>query len=400
MIGISRLYTGQAEASDRLRYGQGTRPPARGPGRKPVVVWNCTRRCNLHCLHCYSRSDSRAAPRELSTAEGRRLIDDLAAFKVPVLLFSGGEPLLRQDLTALILHAGFRGLRVVISTNGTLITENAARHLQSLGVSYVGVSLDGTEKTHDRFRGKSGAFQATLAGIRACRKAGLKVGLRCTITRLNHKDIPALFDLVEQEGIPRVCFYHLVYSGRGAALKQHALTHRQSRRAVDLIIDRTARLHRTGSPAEVLTVDNHCDGPYLYLRMLREKHPRAAEVLALLKRNGGSSSGRGIACVGWDGTVYPDQFWRNHPLGNVRETPFSRIWSDRSNAFLAQIRQAPKHLKGRCRTCRFLAICGGNFRARAEAATGDLWACDPACYLTDREIRQGKPSPHARRHTA
>jgi radical SAM protein with 4Fe4S-binding SPASM domain len=187
-------------------------------------------------------------------------------------------------------------------------------------------------------------------------------------------------------GIERVCFYHLVYSGRGSSLKEQDLSHDETRRVVDYIIDRTKDMHDRGLQREVLTVDNHADGTYLYLRMLRESNPRAPEVLELLRMNGGNSSGEGIACVSWDGVVYPDQFWREHSFGNVRTKPFGEIWSDLTNPLMAQLRQKKTYTKGRCAMCRWLDICGGNFRARAEAVTGDIWGEDPACYLTDEEI--------------
>jgi radical SAM protein with 4Fe4S-binding SPASM domain len=263
-----------------------------------------------------------------------------------------------------------------------------AARLSRAQVAYVGISLDGIRETHDRFRGQAGAYDAALSGLRACREAGIKVGLRVTLTRANAADIPAIFDLLEAEQIPRICFYHLVPAGRGAALASLTLDARQARDIVDGILDRTAELDRRGVAVEVLTVDNHCDGPWLCLRMLREGNPRAREVLDLLRRVGGNSSGDRIGCVSWDGTVYPDQFWRTRSLGNVRKTAFSRIWTDPTNELLSQLRDKPRHVTGRCVPCRFLDVCGGNLRARAEAATGDPWGVDPGCYLTDDEIRR------------
>ncbi len=392
MIGISKLYLGQVEASDPLRYG---RRSAHLPShllqfsedKKPVVVWNVTARCNLSCTHCYAAASG--APDELSTDEALAVIDDLAAFGCPVLLFSGGEPFVRPDILTLARHAVSRGLRVVFSTNGTLIDAARAAEIRAIGASYAGISIDGMEQVHDRFRACPGAFRRSLDGIRACREAGVKVGLRVTLTRDNVGEVPAIFDLLESERIPRLCLYHLVYCGRGAELAGRDLPADLRRATLDLIIDRTARLHARGLPVEVLTVDNHCDGPYLYLRMLRERSPRAEDVLALLRMNGGNSTGHGLACISWDGTVYPDQFWRNKPVGNVRERPFSAIWGrPESGSLLDLLRRKKQLVGGRCATCRFLDVCGGNFRARAEAATGDLWGVDPACYLTDDEIRR------------
>jgi len=391
MIGISKLYCGAVEPADVLRYNRESgRLPSHllqfSRDKRPVVVWNMTRRCNLRCIHCYSSSQNIQYSDELTTAEARRMIDDLAAFGSPVLLFSGGEPLMREDLPELAQYAVSLGMRAVLSTNGTLLTRGKVAVLKKIGLSYIGVSLDGLQATHDRFRGVTGAYEAAMRGIRICREEGIKVGVRFTINRKNAADIPAIFDLLEVEDIPRVCFYHLVYSGRGSALVAEDLSHDETRKTVDLILDRTRDLFNRGLPKEVLTVDNHADGPYLYLRMLKEDPRRAAEVLELLKMNEGNSSGNGIGCISWDGEVHPDQFWRDILLGNVRQRPFSEIWTDPANELLTRLKDKKPHLQGRCATCRWLDVCGGNFRARAEAVTGELWAPDPACYLTDEEI--------------
>ena len=393
MIGISKLYCGAVEASDVLRYGaESGKLPSHllqfSKDKRPVVVWNATRRCNLKCVHCYSSSQNIRYDDELSTEDGRALIDDLASFGSPVILFSGGEPLMRQDLPELLRYAAERGMRAVISTNGTLITEEKAEIFSHMGLSYVGVSLDGIGEVNDRFRGVPGAFEAAMRGIRNCMERGIKVGVRFTITRKNAGEIPAIFDLIEKEGVPRACFYHLVYSGRGSALVEEDLSHDETRKAVELIMDRTRDLFDRGMPTEVLTVDNHADGPLVYLRLLREDPERAKEVLQLLEMNEGNNSGRGIGCVSWDGEVHADQFWRNISFGNVRERPFSEIWQDTSNELMARLKNKKAYVTGRCAACRWLDVCGGNFRARAESVSGDIWAPDPACYLTEEEIEK------------
>ena len=390
MIGISKLYCGAAEPSDVLRYNRksGDLPSHLlqfSADKKPVVVWNMTRRCNLKCVHCYSASADIDYPDELTTDEGKKLIDDLAAFGAPVILFSGGEPLLRPDLLKLAQYATDKGMRAVISTNGTLITREIAAKLKTIGLSYMGVSLDGLEKTHDRFRGTKGAFEKAMEGIRNCRDAGIKVGIRFTVNKRNLADVPAMFDLLKKENIERLCFYHLVYTGRGSKLREEDLTHEETRALLDLIAARMKEMFDEGLAPEILTVDNHADGPYLYLKMKKENPARAKEVLELLEMNEGNSTGHGIGCVSWDGEVYPDQFWRNRPLGNVRQKPFSKIWTDEKNEFLMKLKDKKKHLQGRCAACVWLNVCAGNFRARAEAA-GDIWGDDPACYLMDEEI--------------
>ena len=263
---------------------------------------------------------------------------------------------MRPDLLELVSFTVTHGMRAVISTNGTLITSEVARQLRDLGLSYVGISLDGTAATHDRFRGAPGAFAAAMAGVRNCQEAGLKVGLRFTVSRLNYQEVPAMFDLVEEHDIPRICFYHLVYAGRGSKLVEEALTHGQTRELVDLICARTRRLFAAGRTVEVLTVDNHADGPYIYLKLLKQDPRRAAEVLELLKMNEGNSSGRGIGCVSWDGHVHADQFWRHEAFGNVRERPFSRIWTDLSNPLLARLKDKKRYVTGRCAGCRWINI--------------------------------------------
>ncbi|PKN19702.1 MAG: 12,18-didecarboxysiroheme deacetylase [Deltaproteobacteria bacterium HGW-Deltaproteobacteria-6] len=392
MIGISKLYCGAVEPSDVLRYNRhsGQLPSHLlqfSSDKKPVVVWNMTRRCNLKCIHCYSASADIDYPDELTTEEGKKLIDDLAAFGSPVILFSGGEPLLRPDLLELAQYATDKGMRAVISTNGTLITKEIAARLKKIGLSYVGVSLDGLQKTHDRFRGSKGAFEKAIEGIRNCRDAGIKVGLRFTVNKHNVADVPDMFDLLRKEKIERMCFYHLVYTGRGSKLREEDLTHEETRKLLDLIAAKTREMFQDGLAPEILTVDNHADGPYLYLKMKEEDPKRAGEVLELLEMNEGNSSGVGIGCVSWDGEVYPDQFWRNQPLGNVRQKPFSKIWTNENNELLMKLKDKKKHVHGRCAACSWLSVCGGNFRARAESA-GDVWGPDPACYLTDEEITQ------------
>ncbi|MCB9481172.1 MAG: 12,18-didecarboxysiroheme deacetylase [Desulfobacteraceae bacterium] len=391
MIGISKLYCGSVEPSDALRYGRDSKAlPSHllqfSKDKKPVVVWNITRRCNLNCIHCYAQAKNEEFKDELTTDQGKALLDDLADFGVPVVLFSGGEPLMRKDLPILAEYAVSKGMRAVISTNGTLITEEKAKELKKIGLSYVGISLDGMKEVNDKFRGLEGSYEMALKGIENCKKAGIKVGLRFTINKHNAQEIPKIFDLVEEMKIPRICFYHLVYAGRGSEMIEEDLSLEDSRKAVDIIMERTKKLHDMGQPTEVLTVDNHADGPYLYLKMKEENPERAKEVLELLQMNEGNNSGRGIGCVSWNGDVHADQFWRHKIFGNIKDRPFSKIWSEPDDELLLKLKDKKKHVTGRCATCTWLDICGGNFRVRAEAATGDVWAPDPACYLTDEEI--------------
>ncbi len=389
MISITKLLMDVPNFGDTLRYTPEAHEARNGvsEGRGPVVVWNCTKTCNLNCVHCYARSEAIKYQNELTHEEGLSLIDQLADFKVPVILFSGGEPLLRPDFFELANYAASKGIRPTISTNGTRIDEDVAKRLKDMGVGYVGISLDGCETTHDKFRGKPGAFQMALRGIRNCVATGQKVGLRFTITRDNVQDLNSIFDLLERENIDRVCFYHLVYSGRGSAMVERDLNHEESRRAMDLIIERTLDFRARGINKEILTVDNHADAVYLYLKM-KERDPILGErILKLIQSNGGNRSGMAFGNIDSVGNVHPDQFTQYITLGNVRERPFGEIWTDVSNPIMAGLKDRKPLLKGRCPECAYLNLCNGNFRTRAEAVTGDFWAQDPACYLTDEEIR-------------
>ena len=386
MVNITKLYCGEEQPADGLRYGLGHGAPKSAAERRPIVVWNVTRTCNLRCVHCYSDSYAQKYPGELTHEEAKRVIDDLVAFKVPAVLFSGGEPLTRPDLLELMEYAATSGLRVTLSTNGTLIDEPTAQWLHEIGLTYVGISLDGIGETNDLFRGKKGAFDGAVRGMRNCRAVGQKVGLRLTLTRRNCMDLHDIFNFIEAEDIQRACFYHLVYSGRGNAADE--LTTAEIRRAMDIILERTRTFHERGLKKEILTVDNHTDNAYLYLKLRERKSARAEEVYELMKWNGGgaNSSGVGIANIDTQGNVHPDQFWQSATLGNVKQRPFSEIWSDNSIPLLAGLRNRLPLLKGRCGQCRFKEICGGSFRVRAAQVYGDPWASDPACYLTDNEI--------------
>lgn len=395
MIGISKLYCGAVEPSDVLRYKRRSKQLPSGllqfsHDKKPVVVWNCTKTCNLNCMHCYAGSDAGTYD-QLSTEEAKAMIDDLASFGSPVLLFSGGEPCVRPDLVELMQYAKNAGMRVVLSTNGTLITPQLAAEFAKVGLSYVGVSLDGGRETHDAFRKSDGSFDRAMKGLSFAQAEGIKVGLRMTLNKLNYREVDEVFDIMRERSINRACFYHLVYTGRGSKLIDMDLTHDETRAVVRHIMDRTREWFNEGGHPEILTVDNHADAPFIYLQLLREDPNRAEEVMQLLKWNQGNSTGNGIACISWDGEVHADQFWRHFSFGNVRNRPFSEIWTDTSRTteaseLMFRLKDKRPFVKGRCAQCKWLNICGGNFRVRAEAATGDLWASDPACYLTDKEI--------------
>lgn len=353
---------------------------------KPVVIWNLTRRCNLRCRHCYTTSADVAFPGELSHAQAMGVLDDLAAFGIPALILSGGEPLSRFDFFPLAEHArklGFRHLS--LSTNGTKLAENIDR-IADLSFDYVGISLDGIGPMNDWFRGMDGAFDAALAGVRACKAKGVKVGLRFTITEDNADMLPAMLDLCEREGVDKFYLSHLVYAGRGDKNRGEDTAHSRTRRAMDQVIERAWAAVSNNQPLEIVTGNNDADAVW-FLRWVQRNFPaqQADNVVRHLLAWGGNSSGLGVANIDPQGKVHPDTYWSDYTVGSVKNTPFSQLWTG-DDPMLATLRQRPRPLKGRCGACAFKDICGGNTRIRALQVTGDPWAEDPACYLSNAEI--------------
>ena len=368
-------------------------------GRKPIVVWNITRTCNLRCVHCYSDSNAMQYPGELDWPQMESVVADLAAYQVPSLLLSGGEPMIHPRFFDLVDLASASGLKLTISTNGTLITPEKAALLKAANVAYVGISLDGIGPVHDEFRRKEGAFDAAVRGFKNCHAVKQKTGLRLTLTRHNVENIEQILDFIEDQEIQRVCFYHLVPAGRGSDLQ--VLEPDEARHALDTLIARVEAWHKQGIDRELLTVTQPADGPYLLVRMARENHPNLEEARRLLAWNGGgaNSSGRGIANIDTRGDVHPDQFWQDVLLGNVKQMPFSQIWeggNEGSSELLESIRsigllsleERQARMTGPCAECKWFNLCGGGFRTRAAFANyGNLWGSDPGCYLRPDEIR-------------
>ena len=378
MINISKLYCGLAGQSDHLRYGK-------RDSVGPIVVYNCTSRCNLRCLHCYAASESTRRDTEISTDQAKKLMADILEVNAPVLLFSGGEPLLRPDLFELMAEAKRIGLRTVISTNGTLIDSDTAGKLAEVNISYVGISIDGPEEFHNRFRQSSNCYKATMTGFENCRKANLRMGLRFTISNSNKEQVPAVFDICKENGIRRVCFYHLIRSGRGKDIESQAVSVADTRKVMDVIFERTNNFVSKGLLDEVLTVGNHADGPYLLVKM-QQQGKDIDQQKQLLLSNGGNRIGEKISSVGWDGTVYADQFWRNYPLGNVTQKSFKQIWTNPDEPVLQKLRNKSKFADKRCLKCKWFDLCKGNYRFLDSDPDIKNWRLEPGCYLTDAEI--------------
>jgi heme d1 biosynthesis radical SAM protein NirJ len=364
----------------------------------PVVIWNLVRRCNLTCRHCYATSADKDFPGELSAEQVFTVMDDLRAYGVPVLILSGGEPLMRPDLFVIARRAKAMGFYVGLSTNGTLIDRSNLPEIAETQFDYVGISLDGLRETHDRFRRRIGAFDEALNGIRLCRDAGLKVGLRFTLTQDNAAELPDLLRLMDEEGIDKFYLAHLNYAGRGYKNRGDDVHHRMTRHAMDLLFDRCWDDAQAGRRCEVDTGNNDADGAYLLLWAEHTIPRQVPRLHAMLERWGGNASGVTIANIDNEGRVHPDTMWWDYTLGSVKDRPFSAIWEDSSDRRMAGLKERPRPLGGCRARCAHLAICGGNSRTRAWRTTGDPWAEDPGCYLTDAEI--GLVTPAAGRLAA
>ncbi len=362
-----------------------TARPLRKP-KGPVVIWNLIRRCNLCCRHCYAISADRDFPGELSTDQIYATMDDLRAFGVPALILSGGEPLMHEHIYAIGRHAKDLGFYVGLSTNGTLINDSNRDDVAAVGFDYVGISIDGLEETHDRFRQMDGAFNASMAAIRDCRDLGVKVGMRFTVTSDNADELPALLDIANEESIDKFYVSHLNYAGRGNRNRKDDVMHRISRDTMDLLFMRAWEDAKIGGTKEYVTGNNDADGVYL-LHWVRKHAPDKVNfVHDRLRAWGGNSSGVNVANIDNLGNVHPDTMWWDYTLGNVKERPFSEIWTDVGDPLMNGLKRRPRPLEGRCADCVHNDICGGNTRVRAWQISGNPWAEDPACYLDDDEI--------------
>ncbi len=370
-------------------------PKPLGPKRNPpgpVVIWNLVRRCNLTCKHCYSISADTDFPNELDTDQVYAVMDDLKTFKVPVLILSGGEPLLRSDIYDIAHRAKAMGFYTALSTNGTLIDESNIDRIAEVGFDYLGISIDGIEETHDKFRRMDGAFEASMKGLRLCRDRDIKVGLRFTMTQDNAEELPQLLDLMDREQINKFYFSHLNYAGRGNKNRETDVFNQTTRWAMDLLFDRALSDAKAGRNTEFVTGNNDADGVYM-LHWVRKHFPAEAEhIHAKLRLWGGNSSGVNISNIDNQGKVHPDTMWWHYDLGSVKNRPFSEIWQDTSDPIMAGLKQSPRPVTGRCGSCAYLDICNGNTRVRALQTTEDPWSEDPACYLSDAEIGEQEPT--------
>ncbi len=348
-----------------------------------IAIWNFTNRCNLSCLHCYSKADLHATD-TLTTEDVMRTLPELKANGVKFLIFSGGEPLTRKDLFEIAAECKRLGIVTYLSTNGLYVKKgNAEKILDTF--DYVGISIDGSPEVHDRFRGLKGAFAESMKAIELLNSYGKKkVGIRFTITKETYEDLAFIFELAEKRRIPKIYISHLVYSGRGLDNLKMDLTKSQRTEAVTYIIDKAFEYYRDGTEIEIVTGNMEPDALLFYRRFAVEYPEHAEEMLRRLKAWGGNSAGRKLLNIDSEGNVKPDPFFP-FTIGNILNENFTDMWTRNPSPMLKRLREHPRTLSGVCATCEDIEICNGGSRSRAYAIYGDLWAEDPSCYLRDTQ---------------
>ncbi|MEM3017429.1 MAG: radical SAM protein [Candidatus Bathyarchaeia archaeon] len=397
MIRFTELLHGEGTVSKILKHREKdpscipSRYLAFSEQRRPLIFWNLTGRCNLSCSQCYINAAEKQQVSELSTSGALHIVDEAVACRTPLLMFSGGEPLLRPDFWKILEHATSRGVRVAVSSNGILVTRDVAERLKDSQVGYVGISLDGARaSTHDAARGLKGSFDEAIRGLRNCVDLGVKCGVRFTATKDNFREVPELLDLTQRLGIPRFCLYWLVPSGRGRDLYRKR---RLGKDEISWVLSRLYESAQNSDPEkiEILTVDAPQDGAYILDRLEEEspsRHDRAEEILECIGDT--CSAGDRILNIDPEGNIYPCQFAQLESLkvGNLREGSLTEIWNDPAKSVLSSMRSKVNRLKGKCGKCVHRKICTGGCRVRAYFESGDLWAEDPMCisYRAETEV--------------
>lgn len=371
MINLTQILSGANSSHPTLRYEE---------NRPPIVVWNLTKSCNLNCLFCYYAAQKKSQKlASINSDLAQRIVRQIKQAKIKYLLLSGGEPLLYPKILSLVKIFTSASIRCGISTNGTLVNKKLALALKRAGLDYIGVSLDGLKATHNRLRNSTRAFSQALAGLKYAQGAGLKTGIRLTLNTYNYKNIKAIFSLAENLKVERLCFYHLVYSGR-AKFANYDLSRPERRRAIKLIIELSVDWIKRKIPTQVLSVDNFSDA-LIILNYIRKKNPENYfQALALLKKQGGCPAGKRILSIDHQGYLHPCQFWQDYRLADLKKDNLLDILQDGRlfNGWRMK-------LKGRCAICNYRDICGG-CRVRAHQVYKDFWQEDPACGLMKSEI--------------
>ena len=380
MINLTEMISGKVTVSRQILEDSSR------TSKSPITaVWNVTNICNLKCRHCYASSGLFKTQSELTTEEAYALIDDLKNLGVKILIFSGGEPLLREDIFELAKYARRKSLKTILSTNGTLINDDIGRRIKDSGLSYVGVSIDGAKERHDWFRGVNGSYEKAVEGLKIMKELGIKTGIRFTATKYNFEDLKSVIELLEELNIPRICVYHLIPSGRGLNLVEWDLNHSQKRMMMRFLLDKAFEWRE--KDAEIETVGSPEDGVYAYLLLKKIDDDLAKCALSYLMRRGGDPSADRLINIDYLGNVHPNQFWWDYTMGNIREKSLEEIWFN-TDGFLDKLRGKYKYVKGKCARCPFKEVCSG-FRLRALRIYHDPWEEDPGCYLEEEELKKG-----------
>jgi len=344
-----------------------------------IAIWNFTNRCNLSCLHCYSKAELDS----VDTLSTEKIMDTLPKLKengIKFLIFSGGEPLTRHDIYDIAERCKELGIVTYLSTNGLYVKKsNAEKILDTF--NYIGISIDGSEKVHDAFRGLKGSFEASMKAVDLLNSYNkTKVGIRFTITKDTYDDLAFIFELAEKHNIPKVYISHLVYSGRGLDNLEMDLTKEQRVVAVNYILDKAFEYHKDKRDIEIVTGNMEMDAILFYDRFIKIYPQYAEEMKKRLVAWGGNSAGRKLLNIDAEGNVKPDPFFPSI-IGNIFREDFTDIWTNKPREMLQKLRIHPRALTGKCETCEYLEICNGGSRSRAYAIHGDMWAEDPSCYL-------------------
>jgi len=370
VIPISVMVAGVGTTSFKVKGRFGVEKPSDfSAPLRPIVSWNITKKCNLRCVHCYIDAGE-AEANELTTKEALDVVDQIAEVGVPLILFTGGEPLVRRDFFEIAQYARDRGIKLVLSTNGTLITPEVAKRLKEVDVVYVGVSLDSISADfHDRFRDMQGSFAAALAGIKNAIEASLDVGLRFVVTAKNIHEVRECVDFAASLGMRRITFYHLSAAGRAQKLSEDWwYTPEQYKQFIETL---TAKARQYAGRLEIETALAPYDGVYIALTVGNGD----VKYLEFVESTGGC--GRKIVSIYPNGDVYPCQFIDFYKLGNVREKRLKDILRPEA---LEPFVNTDRYLRGpKCSTCRFKKYCKGGDRARAYYLTGDIFGDDPLC---------------------
>lgn len=348
-----------------------------------IMIWNFTNRCNLLCHHCYSKADANEKD-TLTFKQIQETIPKLKKAGVNFVIFSGGEPLLRKDIFDIALEMKKNNIMTYLSTNGMYVNEkNVDKIIETF--NYIGISIDGIEEIHDQFRGQVGSYKKSISAIKLIQEHGGNAGIRFTLTKETEGSFYKMFELCEELNVDKLYISHLVYSGRGLDNLKIDITKEKRREYVNYIINKAFEYYENDSNIELVTGNMEMDSILLLQKFEKEYKEFAPILKEKLISWAGNSAGSRLGNMDWLGNVKPDPFFPR-TIGNYLEKDFDKVWLDEENDLLTRLREKPRQISGKCSKCSYISICNGGSRARAYAISGDLWAEDPSCYLSEQEI--------------